>query len=200
MNKRVNPDKIIKDCTYVIERLIHHPDIDKVRALLPERNKAHFYRGRAKYNKGVVLPDQGCFSNAEHDFAQVARNSNADPNIRVMALYYCGVCWGKLHNDDLSKDYFEKALNKFDEIADNPNTDYEARVKALYYCSCCCTDLWEIEHVKSYLEKAEVYIRKAEESGFVDEPQLHYLGAIVQKSEDLKKRVMGKLGITEDSE
>ena len=173
-----NPDRIIKDCTDVIEHLRGCKDVES------EQSEAHYYMGMAFYNKGVVDIDKGCLGNAEYYFSQVACNRKADPYLRAMALYSCGVCWGKLRNDEQSKDYFEKALNEFDTITNNPGTDYDMRARALHYCSKCCDDL-------GYDQRAESYSDKAEESGFCDEPQLHYLGVIVQKSEDLKNRVMG---------
>ena len=187
MMNRDDPDRIIKDCADVIEHLKWSRDLQ------PEIIKAHYYKGRANHHKGVVDIDEGCFRHAVHDFEQVARNHNADPHIHAMALYYCGVCWGKLRNDELSKDYFEKALKEFDTIANNPGTDYDMPARAFHYCGVCCDKLSQLEQSKSYHERAD-------ESGFVNEPQPYDLGAIVQKSEDLKKRVMGKLGITEDSE
>ena len=196
MIKRDDPDRIIKDCADVIEHLKWSRDLQ------PEIIKAHYYRGRANHHKGVVDIDEGCFRHAVHDFEQVARNHNADPHIHAMALYYCGVCSGGLGNDEPSKDYFEKALNKFDTIANNPGTDYDMLARALHYCGVCCDKLSQLEQSKPYfyLEQSQSYHERADESGFVNEPQPYDLGAIVQKSEDLKKRVMGKLGITEDSE
>ncbi len=80
-----------------------------------------------------------------------------------------------------------------ESLCESFKTDYDMRAKALCYCAVCCDEL-------CYNERAECYFEKAEESGFVNDPQPHYLGAIVQKSEDLKKRVIEKLGITEDPE
>ena len=184
MITREDPDRIIADCNDVIERLKWRKD------LKPELVEAHYYKGKANYNKGVVHTDKGCLSMADHDFAQVEHhNRHADPYIRAMALFYRGVYW-KASGTQYSKEYFEKALDKFDKIANDPKTDYGMRSKTFYYCSLCCTELY-------HNDRAECYFEKAEGSGFVDEPQLHYLGSTVQKADYLKKQVMGKLGITQ---
>ena len=182
MITREDPDRIISDCNDVIEYLKLRRDLQ------PELMKAHYYKGKANYNKGVVHRDKGCLSIADYDFAQVAHNRHADSHMRSMALFHRGVYW-KASGIQYSKEYFEKALDKFDKIANDPKTDYDMRAKTFYYCSLCCTEL-------CHNERAECYFEKAEGSGFVDEPQLHYLGSIVQKAEDLKKRVMEELGIT----
>ena len=131
---------------------------------------------------GVVDIDKGCFRHAVDDFGQVARNHNTDPHIHAMALYYCGVCWGELRNDELSKDYFEKALNEFDTIANNPGTDYDMPARTLHYCGVCCDKLSQLEQSKPYfyLEQSKSYHERADESGFVNEPQPHYLEPVLK--------------------
>ena len=114
--KRVDPDRIIDNCTDVIDHLVHSPDKDKVLSLLPEWDKAQFYRGRAYYYKGEIKGDKGYFFQSEHDFQQVADNNRADLDMRTMALYFRGLCCKKLGQDERSECYLDRARkNGFDE-------------------------------------------------------------------------------------
>ena len=100
MNILVDPNKVEKDCTDMIASLESHA------GLLPE---AYYYRGRARYYKGVKDGDLSSIGNALDDFERAAHDDNADPQIRAEAFYYCGLCWEKLGNRNKSKDYFRRA-------------------------------------------------------------------------------------------
>lgn len=97
---QVDPNKIEKDCTDMIA------DLESRVGLLPE---AYYYRGRARYYKGVKDEDLSSIGNALADFERAAHNDNADPQICAEAFYYCGFCWEKLGNCNKSKDCFRRA-------------------------------------------------------------------------------------------
>ena len=97
---QVDLNKIEKDCTDMIAGL------ESRVGLLPE---AYYYRGRARYYKGVKDEDLSSIGNALDDFERAAHDGNADLQIRAEAFYYCGLCWEKLGNRNKSKDYFRRA-------------------------------------------------------------------------------------------
>ena len=119
MMKRVNPDRIIKDCTDVIDHIVRAP----VPSLLPERDKAKYYRGRARYYKGEVESERGDFLTALSDFLTVAQNHRTTArDMRAIAWHFCGLCCKKLGEDERSECYFDKARRK--GFAEDPHPFY----------------------------------------------------------------------------
>lgn len=109
--KRVDHDRIISECTNVIQRLVFHP-----LSLSPEWGKAHFYRGRALYYKGEIDGVKGCFFEAASDFQQAADNRRTERHMRAIALHFRGLCCQKLGKYEWAEYYFDKAREKgFDE-------------------------------------------------------------------------------------
>ena len=102
-NVPVNPDRIMMDCDNIINHLKSRPD------LLSEKIEAHYYRGRARYTKGVNNKDEFSISNALDDFQKVAHNENVDRHICAEASYFCGLCWVETGQPKRSECYFKRA-------------------------------------------------------------------------------------------
>ena len=102
-NILVDPDRIMMDCDNVIDHLKSCPD------LLSETIEAHYYRGRARYDKGMKNNDESSISNALADFGRVAYDDNADHDIRAEAFHFSVLCWEALDSPDNAEKYRQQA-------------------------------------------------------------------------------------------
>ena len=107
MMTRDDPDRIIKDCTDMINHLLSRLD------LRTEQMKLHYCRGRTLYYKGEIESDKGSFHVALSDFLKVAQDRiRTNRDLRSIAWHFCGLCCQSLGQSERSECYFDKARKK----------------------------------------------------------------------------------------